>query len=321
MAKSSKVPGSDPWPATEPVADPVAEGVVIRIRALTPSLSPAEQRVAGIVLANPAQAAGLTITELAHAAGTSETTVIRFCKALGLTGYPDLRLRLAAESARESARSGDAKAVGGDIGPDDTMEQIVEKIAFADARAVEETAQQLDVRELDRVAEQMSEARRIELFGVGASGFVASDLQQKLHRIGRVAFTWGDTHLAITSVALLEPGDVAFGISHSGATSEVIDFLSVARGRGATTVALTNFPRSPITAVADHVLTTAARETTFRSGATASRIAQLTAVDALFVGIARRRYKETLEALEVTYDAVSGRRVPRTPRSSGVSDR
>lgn len=310
MSKTSKVPG----PSQGRLAEQDA-GLVVRVRALAPSLSPAEQRVAGIVLEDPAGAAGRTITELAKSAGTSETTVIRFCKALGLSGYPDLRLRLAAESARESARTGDReRAIGSDIGPDDSMAQIVEKIAFADARAVEETARQLDIAELERVVELVANAGRVDTYGVGASGFVAQDFQHKLHRIGRLAFAWNDTHVALASVSLLGPGDVALGISHTGATSEVIEFLQTAAERGATTVALTNFPRSPITAVAQHVLTTAARETTFRSGATASRIAQLTAIDALFVGVARLHYAQTLEALELTYDAVSGRRVS-SPRS------
>jgi DNA-binding MurR/RpiR family transcriptional regulator len=300
MAKSSKVPE----------VDPVAEGVVIRIRALAPSLSPAEQRVAGLVLEDPARASSRTITELARAAGTSETTVIRFCKVLCRPGYPELRLRLAAESARESAREGDrGRAVGSDIGPDDTMQQIVEKVAFADARAVEETASQLDVDVLDTVSGALAKAGRVEIYGVGASAFVALDFQAKLHRIGRLAFAWMDTHAALASAALLGKGDVAVGISHTGTTGDTIEVLNQARDHGATTVAITNFPRSPIAAVADHVLTTAARETTFRSGATASRIAQLTVVDCLFVGVARRHYSETLEALEVTFDAISGRRV------------
>ncbi|HEY6740039.1 MAG TPA: MurR/RpiR family transcriptional regulator [Actinopolymorphaceae bacterium] len=300
--------------AAEP-ADQLAEGVVIRIRALAPSLSPAEQRVAALVLEDPSRAAARTITELARGANTSETTVIRFCKALGLGGYPELRLRLAAESARDELRNGE-RVVGGDIGPDDTMDQVVEKIAYSDSRAVEETARQLDIEVLGQVVELLSAAGRIEVFGVGASGFVALDFQQKLHRIGRVAFAWADVHVALASVALLGASDVAVGISHSGATSETIDFLELARERGASTVALTNFPRSPIAGICDHVLTTAARETTFRSGATASRIAQLTVVDALFVGVARRHYRETLGALEATYDAVSGRRLSstRSPR-------
>ncbi len=105
------------------------------------------------------------------------------------------------------------------------------------------------------------------------------DFQQKLHRIGQTAFAWSDTHIALTSAALLQPGDVAIGIPHTGVTTDTIDARAQARRSGATTVALTNFPRSPIVEVADHVLTTAVRETTFRSGAMASRLAQLTLVD------------------------------------------
>src|SRR5947207_1305337 len=83
---------------------------------------------------------------------------------------------------------------------------------------------------------------------------VADALQQKLHRIGRVSFAWNDTHIMLTSAAVLGPGDVAVGISHTGATTDTVEALRVARERGATTVALTNYPTSPITEVADLVL-------------------------------------------------------------------
>src|SRR5262249_49486274 len=134
------------------------------------------------------------------------------------------------------------------------------------------------------------------------------DFQQKLHRIGRVAFAWSDLHLALTSAALLGEEDVAFGISHTGTTTDTIEAFAEAGRRGALTVALTNFPKSPITRVADLVVTTAARETTFRSGAMASRLAQLTVVDCIFVGVAQRTYPATRAALEATYEAVRTRR-------------
>ena len=51
-------------------------------------------------------------------------------------------------------------------------------------------------------------------------------------------------------------------------------------------------------------------ETTFRSGATASRLAQLTVIDCLFVGVAQRTYSDTLGALEATRNAVRSRRLP-----------
>ncbi|HEX6967768.1 MAG TPA: MurR/RpiR family transcriptional regulator [Micromonosporaceae bacterium] len=288
-------------------ANPETGGLIVHINGLLPSLSPAEQRVARLVVANPAAAARRTITDLATAAETSEATVIRFCRSIGLTGYPQLRIRLAAEAARR-VEPPDARVVGGDIPPDADMAQIIATITFNDARAVEETAEQLDPAVCEEVVEAIAGAGRIDIYGAGASGSVASDFQQKLHRIGRTAFYFPDVHAALTSAALLGKGDVALGISHTGTTLEVIEVLEQARSRGATTVALTNFPRSPITEVADFVLTTAARETTYRSGAMASRLAQLTVVDCLFVGIAARNRARTKKALEVTAAAVQQRR-------------
>lgn len=285
-----------------------ASGLIVHISGLLPSLSPAEQRVGRLVVANPADAARRTITDLATAAETSEATVIRFCRSVGLEGYPQLRIRLAAEAARR-VEPPDARVVGGDIPPGADLAQIIATIAFNDARAVEETAEQLDPAVCERVVDAISGAGRVDIYGAGASGFVASDFQQKLHRIGRMAYYWPDLHTALTSAALLGKGDVAVGISHSGTTSDVIEVLEQARARGATTVALTNFPRSPVTEVSDFVLTTAARETTYRSGATASRLAQLTVVDCLFVGVAARNRTKTRRALEVTAEAVQPHRV------------
>lgn len=284
---------------------------LVRIRSLLPGLARAEQRVAQVVLADPAQVAHRSITDVAEQAGTSETTVTRFCKAIGVGGYPELRISLAADAARTAVRV--HHAVGGDIAADEALVDVVAKVAFADARAVEETAEQVDVEVLGTVVSALAEAGRVDIFGVGASAFVAMDFQQKLHRIGRVAFAWSDVHMALTSAALLGPGDVAVGISHTGSTTDTLDALAQARQRGATTVALTNFPRSPITELADHVITTAARETTFRSGAMSSRIAQLTVVDCLFIGVAQRHIGTVREALRATRDAVSGRRTDSRP--------
>jgi len=280
----------------------------VHVRALMPTLAPAEQRVARRVLDDPAAVAASTISALAADCDTSETTVVRFCRALGVSGYPALRMALATELGR-AERDGRVDSVSGDIGPGDDLDEVVQKIAFADARAVEETAQQLDLDALHRVIEAIVAARRVDIFGVAASAIVGLDLQQKLHRIGLTAFAWSDPHVALTSAALLGPEDVAIAVSHTGATQDTVDAVEQARARGATTVAVTNFPRSPLASIADEVLTTAARETTFRSGATASRLAQLTVIDCVFVGVAQRTFDSTQRALGLTHEAVQGRRV------------
>lgn len=285
-------------------------GVLIRIRARLPRLRPAEQRVAAAILADPERVAQTAITLLARQCSTSETTVLRFCHAIGIPKYPDLRLALARETGRAEAAHPDHEAMTADISRHDSLAEVVGKIAFADARAIEDTAQVLDIDALGRAVAAVVAGRRTDIVGIGASGFVGADLQQKLHRIGLTSFAWSDPHAALTSASLLGPSDVSIGISHTGTTVDTIEPIQAAAAAGATTVAITNMPGSPLAETADILLCTAARETTFRSGATASRIAQLAVIDCLFVGVAQRTYDSTMRALEKTRMAVQPRRLP-----------
>ncbi|GAA1741033.1 MurR/RpiR family transcriptional regulator [Isoptericola hypogeus] len=283
--------------------------VLVRLRQSLPTLRPAEARIAKVVLDDPSGVVGATITELAARAGTSQATVVRFCRAVGYAGYPEFRIDLAQATSRhalELERSGIAE---GEINETDTATDVVSKIAFHEARTIEETARMLDLDALERAAAAVAAATRIDVYGVSSSGLTAQDLAQKLSRIGLVCSAPVDSHGQLTSAALLEPGCVAIAVSHTGRTVEANQALTLARDVGATTIAVTNFPGSPLADVADVVLTTTARETQFRSGAMSSRIAQLAVVDFLFVRVAQQRYDATTAALKATYAAVQAHRL------------
>jgi DNA-binding MurR/RpiR family transcriptional regulator len=284
--------------------------VIVRIRSLLPSLAPAEQRVGLVITGDPVRAARMTISELAREAETSDATVVRFCRSIDVPSYPDLRIAVATWAGRADAAEDAGLPLSLDIRADDELADIVAKIAASDAKAVRDTGAALDLQQLSLAVDAIVAARRVDIYGVGASSLVASDLQQKLQRIGMVASAWADTHLAITSAATLRPDDVAVGVSHTGTTNDTIDALAQARSRGARTIAVTNFANSPIAAVADILLCTSAHETTFRAGAMASRIAALTVVDCLFVGVAQRNHASALAALAKTHDALRTRRRP-----------
>src|SRR6202453_3759259 len=118
------------------------QGILITIRSLLTSLTPVERRVAQAVLDDPAGVAWRNISELASSCGTSATSVVRFCRAIGMGGYPELRLALAGAVAHDDRASVAASA---DIDPDDDAATIVKKVAYADARAVTDTASNLDI--------------------------------------------------------------------------------------------------------------------------------------------------------------------------------
>ncbi|MFJ9346589.1 MurR/RpiR family transcriptional regulator [Streptomyces sp. NPDC101237] len=304
----------EPPRTAQSAEDTSPAATLARIRAALPSLAPSERRVAEAVLADPGQASELSISALGKQADTSVATVMRFCRAIGVGNYPQLRLALAAAAAHEHAVGGERPAPGTDISATDSLADIVGKIIYNEVRALEDSGAELDIEVLGRAVDALAGARRIDIFGVGASAFVGQDLHQKLHRIGHIAFIWTDRHAALTAAALLGPGDVALAVSHSGETEDTVEPLQAAAERGATTIALTNVPRSTLAESADLVLTTCARETPFRSGATVSRIAQLAVVDCLFVGVAQRSFDATTVALQKTYGAVQRRKRRQPPR-------
>lgn len=278
--------------------------VLVRMRALRPELTPVENRIAEQFLTAPAQTAALSIAELASRCATSTASVVRFSRRVGYERYRDLRLDVTRAAMRETMETDGITTVSGDIDRSDSLADIVAKVSLAETLSISDTVSALDVDALAGAVDAVTRARRVDVFGVGASAVVGLDLQRKLVRIGRTALEWSDSQAAWTSAATLGPGCVAIAISHSGATADTIEFLGIARAGGATTVAITNHGASPLAQRADLVLTTAARETSFRSGALGSRIAQLMVVDCLFIGVAQATYDESMEALRRTYVAV-----------------
>lgn len=286
---------------------PDSRAMLVRIRGILPSLGMAGRRIAEDLLADPEGFTRSSIGEIAARADTSTTTVVRFYKRIGYSRFKDLRHDLTQESARERLAAREFPAEASDIDREDSLTQVVAKVARDETLSISDTASVLDTRELTQAVELAARADRVAIFGVGASSIVSSDLQRKLTRIGRTAIDWPDAHSAWTAAAVLGKNAVAIAVSHSGVTSDTIEFLRLARGSGAATIAITNVETSPLAREADVVLRTAAREDAFRSGALGSRIAQLMVVDCLFIGVAQNHYEASMDALRTTYRAVQSR--------------
>lgn len=271
------------------------------------SLHASEAAIAQLVIDNPDRVTAMNISQLAEFSETSVATVVRFSKALGFKGYPDFRMALVGEVSRRNSTTGAISNLDGGITIDDSDEEIIRKIALADAIAIQSTAERLDVATFKKVVNAWGKARTVGIIGLASSGYVAMDLQLKLNRLGKPAIAWRDAHSALTSISLLNKGDVLVAVSHSGTTLDIVDVMNEFKARGVTIVLITNSHRSTATTIADLTLYTSARETTFRSGATASRIAQLTVVDCLCVAMAQRNWSETKSALEISRAAVGSR--------------
>lgn len=275
------------------------ENCLVRIKSFYPSLRPSEQKVAGYILEHPEEVIHLSVTELSNRCGISDAAIIKFCQRIGYKGYQEMKIYLAKELVSPTLE------IYGEVERNDDITTVKEKIFRLNIQAIQDTLKLLDDEALEQAVNAIAGAAKVNIYGVGASGFVAMDAQLKLLRIGIQATSFCDSHVQTYLAALLSPGDAALAISDSGNTKDVVRALLVAKKQGAKTICITSAPDSALSKAADIKLYTAATESIFRSGAIASRIAQLSVIDALFIGVALKRYDSALENLARTREAAA----------------
>ena len=256
-----------------------------RIKASLPSLAPAEQRVAQLVLAGPRLFANLPISELAARAQVSKPTVVRFCRSVGYDGLTDFKLKLAgsvSEGVPFIHRSVDADDKTADVMVkviDNTVAVFLKYRNDASASAIEKAA--------DALLATYHAGKRIEFFGVGNSGIVAQDAQHKFFRLGITSIAYSDGHMQVMSASMLGPGDCVLVISNSGRTRDLIDAAGIARKNGATTIVIT-LTGSPLAAAGTIHLAADHPEGYDRYSPMVSRLMHLMIIDIVATCVALR---------------------------------
>ncbi|MDI1237829.1 MAG: SIS domain-containing protein [Polaromonas sp.] len=265
-----------------------------RIKACLPSLAPAEQRVAQLVLSDPRAFASLPVTELAARAHVSKPTVIRFCRSVGYDGLSDFKLKLAgnvSEGVPFIHRSVDA-----DDKTSDVLVKVIDNTVAAFLKYRNDASAALIEKAVLALAATCSSGQRIEFFGVGNSGIVAQDAQHKFFRLGVHAIAYSDGHLQVMSASLLRPGDCVVIISNSGRTRDLMDACDIARRNGATTIVITA-SGSPLAAEGHIHLAADHPEGYDRYSPMVSRLLHLMIVDILATCVALRIGSPTLQPL------------------------
>lgn len=274
-------------------------GIFSQIEAVREELPSSSRKVADFVLSHANEIAGMTIHHLAEESNTSAAAVVRFCRALGLKGYPELRVRISADTARTDLTGYH------DIEENERPADLIEKTLSNSMQALQDTAKQLNDVRIAEATKALDQARAIYFYGIGASNVVALDAAQKWTRVGKLAIQESDQHLLATLLANASPDDVFFAISYSGETEEVVELMRLAKIRGLKMISLTRFGDNRISQLADIALwTSRAPEAPLRSAALSSRLAQLFAIDVLFLSYAAIHYTDTIERLQYTRESV-----------------
>ena len=257
------------------------DDLITRLTQLRPDLRPAEKRVADVVLKDVESAIRASNSQLAQAAGVSEPTVTRFCRAMGCEGVRDFKLRLA-----QSLVAGTKSSLDETAKPENAPAPYWNAVFGQARQAIGLAERQLDPGSVQNAIKHIADARRVFVFGLGGgSTSLAQDMQFRLFRFGVSVVAYTDPYLMRMVVATVQPDDVVIIISATGRTRELLEAAAIARRYGAAVVALTR-PGSELAEAVDIPLTLEVPEIVNVLKPTASRFAFLAALDLLATGVA-----------------------------------
>lgn len=198
-----------------------------------------EEDIADYVLAHADDVAAMKIGDLSAATYTSNATIVRLCRKLGVEGYRDFRIALASDLER-------SRNTASDINPDTPFlegqgtRDIISSVARLSKQAIDQTYVSLSPAELRRAAKLVMGARRVVIFGIGDSEISCEMFANLMLKIGVTCFMANQHGDALAVSGVLGPGDVAILASYSGGiVGQFSTELKLILERGVKAVAVT----------------------------------------------------------------------------------
>ncbi|EXI62003.1 N-acetylmannosamine kinase [Mannheimia granulomatis] len=285
-----------------------ARGKILNtISSLQNSLTKTEKKIAAAILSQPELLNQCSLSDVAKQLDVGEATFIRFCRTLGFKGYTDFKLELAIELATQNQDN--RVLLDTDVSETDTARDIADKLKISLDSAIGETINLLDFDVLEKVVQELRQAKRIFLFGVGSSGITAEDAKHKLMRIGLQTDAVTNNHFMYMQAALVKEGDLVIGISHSGYSEEIVKSLRFSRANKATTVAITHNLRSPVTEEANYVLINGNRQGHMQGDSIGTKMSQLFVLDLIYTLLVKAEPETALKQKQKTLNVILEQRV------------
>ena len=274
--------------------------LIRRITDSQSSLRKSEAKVASYVLENLDEVIKMRIVDLASESAVSEPTVIRFCRAIGFDGFQSFKLQLAQQLGLGSVFTQFA------VEDSDTVADLLNKVFDTTVGSLITVRDEINPAVLEQAIDTISNARRVEFYGFGASGSVAADAQHKFFRLQLSSAAYTDPHIQRMSAISLGSEDVVVAISQSGETQALLESVELAREAGANVIGLAP-QNTSLSRLCNLAIYVNMEEDLESFTPVSSRIAHLVVIDVLATGVARHRkplLKEHLERLEKSQKAL-----------------
>lgn len=259
---------------------------------MTHFLTTTEQKIENFFQNYPSEVTTSTIHDLAHRIEVSSSSISKYIKKMGYSSFSTFKISLAKQ---------DKNILDEQIDNNDSLGAIQQKMLQTVLNSYENTASLVDISELEKIIFLLDNAKKIYLFGVGASGIVCSDFYFKLSRIGKEIIYHTDSHIQLASLTNATTNDVILGVSYSAKTREVASALKFAHSKKIPTISITGVGNTNLEKYSSFSLKVPRHENTIRSAAITSRNDSLFLIDLLYLGILQRNDQQANQLLYGSY--------------------
>ncbi|WP_332648701.1 MurR/RpiR family transcriptional regulator [Lysinibacillus sp. 54212] len=209
-------------------------------------LSKSQQKVAHVILRNPAYISTHSAAEVGGLAGTSETTVIRFCYGIGLSGFAQLQKEVTKFLVEDHRNS----TLGNYVSSKEALFNegaLCEKVMRQTSAKIVRIAQQLDETLFKETTQALHDARKIYIVGAGASQFAAQWLQFTLNMLRpNVELIEMETSALIRTLQEIDRSSLVIIVSLHRYFNEPLELAQELVARGAKVIGITDSNVAPL---------------------------------------------------------------------------
>ena len=250
-------------------------------------LSKSHQLIAQHIATHYEKAMFCTAEDISKQCHVSESTVTRFAKSMGYTGYPSFRKALRA-LATQHLTTQQRFAISAEM----QEEQVLQAVLKNDIRNIKKTTELLTEATFQQAVLCLQKAKRIFIMGLRSAAPLAQFMHHYLYQISSdVWLLQNSISDMYEDLSHIGENDVLFAISFPRYSKLIPEGMRFAKSNGATTIALTDSVASPLSEVADICLCAA----TDMTGFVDSLAAPLSVINALVVRLGLTN-KDALDA-------------------------
>jgi DNA-binding MurR/RpiR family transcriptional regulator len=284
------------------------DNIVFFLQQILPTLTKTEQRIAEKIISAPETIPGMKISELGKETETTAPSITRFCKKIGLPGFPELKMEIAKEvyKAENKGLQMNLSLTEDivDLQKAPELSDVIKNVISTATDSFSYLGNLVSPASIMETVKHIKNAGRCLIVGIGASGLVGLDLYQKLIRLGLNIIYNAEPHIQMVCANTLQKGDLAFVISYSGETPEIVSIAKSAKASGAFVIAVTRIGNTSLHRLADLSLLIPDTESICRNGAFISRLDQMLINDMIFYTLLSQFFDEYKEKINKTWQGV-----------------